>query len=115
MCEAIRHFDIALSFDRYISGLYPDAGRVFSLCGVQDKRLTVNNRKKLYERADALYAEAAKKDNNKGDVYASWASAYFWREQYAQSWAMVKKAREAGDRLSQKFLSLLRSKMAEPS
>ncbi len=114
MCEAMRQYDKALSFDRYISGMYPDAGRVFSLCGVQDKGLTANNRQKLYERADALYAEAAQRDHSKGYVYSSWASAYIWREQYIQSWEMVKKARETGGQLPPQFLSMLRSKMPEP-
>lgn len=114
MCDAMKHYDKALSFGRYLSGMYPDAGRVFSLCGVQDKSLGDDIRQKLYERADTLYAEAAQKDQDKGYVYVSWASAYFWRGDYAQSWAMVKKARGTGGQLPPQFLSLLRSKMAEP-
>jgi len=66
MCEAMKHYDTALRVGRYMSGLYPDAGRVFSLCGVQDNYLNTNTRQKLYERAGALYAEAARKDNNLG-------------------------------------------------
>lgn len=114
MCEAMKYYERALSFNQYISGMYPDAGRVISLCGVQDKLLSAEDRKKLYERADALYAEAAEKDQKKGYVYASWASAYYWREQYAQSWAMVKRARESGGQLPPQFLSMLRSRMPEP-
>lgn len=114
MCDAMKYYDQALSFSRYISGMYPDAGRVFSLCGVQDKSLSAEIRQKLYERADTLYADAAQKDQDKGYVYVSWASAYFWRGDYAQSWAMVKKARETGGQLPPQFLSLLGSKMAEP-
>lgn len=114
MCEAMKHYETALSIGRYIPGMYPDAGRVFSLCGVEDKDFTAEIRQKLYDRADSLYSEAAEKDPNKGYVYSSWASAYFWREDYAQSWAMVNKARENGGQVPTQFLSLLRSKMPEP-
>lgn len=114
MCEAMSHFEMALSTGRYFSGLYPDAGRVITLCGVQDKGLSTDNRQKLYDRADVLYGEAAQQDNNKGYVYSSWASAYYWREDYGRSWVMVKKAREAGGQIPSQFLSMLRNKMPEP-
>jgi len=114
MCEAMKYFETALGFGRYISGMYPDAGRVISLCAAEDGQLNTEERKRLYARADALYTEAAEKDRNKGYVYASWASAYFWRGQYADSWAMVKKARNHGGHLPAQFLSMLRAKMAEP-
>lgn len=114
MCDAMKHYEKALSFNRYISGMYPDAGRVIALCGVQNKSLGAEERKKLFDRADALYREAEDKDQDKGYVYASWASVYFWREEYAQSWAMVKKARGNGGRLPPRFLSMLQSKMTEP-
>jgi hypothetical protein len=68
----------------------------------------------LYDRADILYTEAAEKDSKKGYVYSSWASMYFRREQYAQAWAMVKKARDNGGQLPPQFLSMLRSRMTEP-
>jgi len=114
MCDAMRQYEKALSFGTYIPGLLPDAARVISLCAIQDKTLAGEDRKKLHERSDALYSEAVEKDKNKGYVYASWASVLFWRENYAQSWAMVKKAREVGGQLPPKFLSMLRSKMPEP-
>ena len=108
------HFETAVSAGRYIHGLYPDAGRVISLCGVQNIYLTPETRQNLYNRSDALYTEAVEKDQNKGYVYASWASAYYWRENYVLAWAMVKRAREAGGQIPPQFLSMLRSKMAEP-
>ena len=114
MCEAMTHFETAVSAGRYIHGLYPDAGRVISLCGVQNIYLTPETRQNFYNRSDALYTEAVEKDQNKGYVYASWASAYYWRENYVLAWAMVKRAREAGGQIPPQFLSMLRSKMAEP-
>lgn len=114
MCEAMTHFEKAVSAGRYISGLYPDAGRVFSECAVENKGLSADDRQKLYDRADVLFAQAAEKDKNKGYVYVTWAIAYYLREQYPQSWEMVKKARENGGEVPPQFLAMLRSKMAEP-
>ena len=114
MCDAMSHYEKALSFNHYISGLYPDAGRAISLCGVQNKALSDEERQKLFTRADALYREAAEKDQNKGYVYVSWATVNYWRSDYAQSWRAVKKAQEHGAQLPPRFLSMLKTKMAEP-
>jgi tetratricopeptide (TPR) repeat protein len=113
-CEAMKFFEKALSFGRFINGMYPDAARVISLCAVSDKSLSSDDRTRLVDRADALYADAAERDQNKGYVYASWATAYYWRGQYAEAWHMVKRARETGGGLPDQFMSLLRAKMAEP-
>jgi Tfp pilus assembly protein PilF len=114
MCEAMKHFDKALSFSGYVTGMYPDAARTIALCGVADKTITDADRKRLYERADALYAEAAAKDLIKGYVYVSWATAKSFEEQYGEAWAMVKKGRETGGQFSPEFLRALRGKMREP-
>lgn len=114
MCDAMTHYEKALSFNHYISGLYPDAGRAISLCGVQNKALSDEERRGLFARADALYREAAEKDLNKGYVYVSWATVQYLRGDYAQSWSAVKKARENGAQLPPRFMTLLKSKMAEP-
>lgn len=113
-CEATKMIDKALSFNQYITGLYPDAGRLITLCAPIDTALTLEERKRLYDKADSLYAQAELKDRNKGYVYASWASAYYWRGQYNDAWKMVKKTREAGGSLPGPFLKQLRDKMAEP-
>jgi tetratricopeptide (TPR) repeat protein len=113
-CDAMKMIDKALSFNQYITGLYPDAGRLITLCASIDTALTAEERKQLYDKADSLYAQAEAKDSNKGYAYASWASAYYWRGQYGDAWKMVKKAREAGGPLPGPFLKQLRSKMEEP-
>jgi Tfp pilus assembly protein PilF len=113
-CEAMKMIDKALSFNRYITGLYPDAGRLITLCASRDTTLAMGQRKQLFDRADSLYAEAEAKDRNKGYVYASWAGAYYSREQYSDAWKMVKKARETGGSFPASFLEQLRSKMPEP-
>lgn len=114
MCDAMAHYEKALSFNHYISGLYPDAARAISLCGVQNKVLSDEERQKLFTRADARYREAAERDQNKGYVYVSWATVQYLRGDYAQSWSAVKKAQENGAQLPPRFMTLLKSKMAEP-
>jgi len=113
-CESMKFHERALSFGRYISGLYPDAGRVITECAVVDKSIQAVQRAKLFERADLLYTEATQKDVNKGYVYASWAVAYFMREQYGEAWQMVHKARDHGGKVSNNLLSRLRERMPEP-
>lgn len=114
-CEAMAQFQKALSFGRYVEGMNPDAARITTLCALDDKRLSEEARGKLIASADALYAEALAKDPNKGYVYGSMATARYWRGQYAEAWDAVKLARANGDKLPEKFLNLLRAKMAEPS
>lgn len=113
-CEAMAQFQKALSFGRYIKGMNPDAARVITLCAIGEKT-SEEERSKLFVQADALYADALAKDPNKGYVYASMATAHYWRGQYSQAWAAVKLARSNGAALPEDFLALLREKMPEPS
>ena len=112
--EAITQFERARSFGRYVQGLNPDAARVAVLCTIEDKSLSDEAKAALLMRSDALYAEALSKEPNKGYVYASMASALYWRGKYSESWGAVKEARAAGGRLPEQFLRLLREKMPEP-
>lgn len=113
-CEAMKMVDKALSYNQYFTGFYPDAGRVITLCAVNDAALSKEEKKKLFAKADKLYEEAEMRDSNKTYVYASWATAYYWRGQYEDSWKMVKKVKERSGKVSDQFLSLLKNKMAEP-
>jgi len=113
-CEAMNMIDKSLSFGRYFTGLYADAGRIIVLCTVSDSSLSLDQRKKRLQRAETLYAEASRRDDNKGYVFASRATACYWLGDYADAWRMVKKAREAGTPPQDEFLSMLRKKMPEP-
>lgn len=114
-CESMHMFEKALSFGRYVEGMDPDAARITVLCAVEDKTLSPEAKDALFRRADALYIEALARGANKGYVYASQATAYFWRGQYGEAWAAVKLARSNGGQLPEQFLGMLRKKMAEPS
>ena len=84
------------------------------MCAVSDSTLKDNEKKKLFDKADSLYTEAEIKDINKGYVYFSWATAYYWRGEYENAWNMVKKVRAQGEDVSAQFLELLKGKMQEP-
>lgn len=113
-CEAMEMVERSLDFGQYLPGLYPDAGRIIVRCTMSDTDLPAAEKKKRFERSDALFAEAARKDENKGYVYSSWATAYYWRGQYADAWRMVTKSRGVGGELPEAFLTALRKKMREP-
>ena len=113
-CEATTQFERARSFGRYIQVLNPDAARVAVFCTLEDKSFSEEAKAALLARSDALYAEALSKEANKGYVYASMASALYWRGKYSESWGAVKEARATGGRLPEQFLRLLREKMPEP-
>jgi Tfp pilus assembly protein PilF len=113
-CEATKQFEMAASFGAYIRGMAPDAARVIVLCTIEDKSLSDEARSALILRSEALYAEALANEQDKGYVHASMASAFYWREKYAEAWAAVRLARASGGRLPEQFLRMLREKMAEP-
>ena len=114
-CDAAKQFEKAASFGKYVKGMAPDAGRVLVLCAVQDKSLSAEAKQSLFTRSDALYAEALASEPNKGYVYASMASAMYWRDNFEQAWVYVKLARTNGGRLPEPFLRLLREKLQEPA
>ena len=113
-CEATAQFEKAASFGRYVQGMAPDAGRVFVLCAIEDKSITEEARLALFARSDAFYAEALINEPNKGYVFASQATALFWRGKYSESWEAVKQARANGGRLPERFMQMLSAKLPEP-
>ncbi|MBI2727788.1 MAG: hypothetical protein HYX42_16220 [Polaromonas sp.] len=113
-CDSVQQFEKALSFNRYVRGMAPDAARVMALCAVDDQKMSQEDRERLLARSDSLYAEALAREPEKGYVHASMATAYYWRGMYAQAWSSVKLARATGGRLPDQFLRFLREKMPEP-
>lgn len=114
-CEAMQMMEKAIALNPpTFQGIYPDAARLITLCAVSDKSLTSEPKLKLFERSESLYKKAEEIEPNKRYVYGSWATAYYWRGQYSDAWAMVAKERAAGGTPNEKFLGLLREKMPEP-
>ena len=115
-CDAMGMIDRALSLTPpTYQGFYPDAGRIVTLCAASDKTLSAEAKTQLFARSDAFYKEAENAEPNKAYLYSSWATAYYWRDQYAEAWSMVKKSQALGGHLPEKFMSMLRAKMAEPT
>ena len=115
-CESMRMMEKSLSLNPpTFQGIYPDAARIFTLCAVSDKTLTTEEKSNLISNSEELYKKAEEVEPNKEYVYGSWATAYYWRGEYAKSWSMVAKQRESGGKLGEKFMNLLRSKMPEPN
>ncbi|MFP3534457.1 hypothetical protein SB763_34450, partial [Burkholderia sp. SIMBA_042] len=77
--------------------------------------LTGPERAAMIARSDALYRNGERVEPDKGYLYYSWATAYYWNGQYADAWTMVAKARQAGGRGNPQFLEMLRAKMPEPA
>ena len=115
-CESMRMIEKALRLTPPRNkGFYPDAGRVIALCAVSDNTISAEAKAKLFEQSESLYHEAEQVEPDKAYLYDSWATAYYWRGKYPEAWAMVSKARLAGGKPSESFLSLLRAKMPEPA
>ncbi|MNX75925.1 hypothetical protein D3C86_1074160 [compost metagenome] len=114
-CQAMGMMDKALSHDPpSFQGIYADAGRIAARCAAEDKTLPPEARVAATSRSDEWYRKGEALEPDKGYLYASWATAYYWRGQYGEAWAMVVKSRAAGGAPGAKFMDMLRAKMAEP-
>jgi len=113
-CESMKMFKEALRLGLSKPVSLADAGRVFTLCGVSNKSLDSKERENLFKDSEQLYKKALSSSPNNGYIYGSWATAYYWREDYINSWKMVKKNRSLGGKLGNKFIDLLTRKMPEP-
>lgn len=91
-----------------------DGGRIYALCAASDKSLTQPTKTQYFEKSESLYKRADSAAPNNDYILGSWASALYWRGEYARSWEMVAKARRMGFVFPGRFLDLLREKMPEP-
>lgn len=129
-CEAMKMSDKALTLNPpTFQGIYTDSASVAILCAVNDKTLSPEAVNELLNRSEALFKKAEEIEPDKRYLYSSWATAYYWREQYTEAWLMVAKARAVGagtgafvgttsagaDQPGKHFLNLLRVKMTEPA
>lgn len=115
-CDAMKMMEKALVLKPpSFRGIYADAGRIAARCAAQDPTLTGPERAAMIARLDALYRNGERVEPDKGYLYYSWATAYYWNGQYADAWTMVAKARQAGGRGNPQFLEMLRAKMPEPA
>jgi Tfp pilus assembly protein PilF len=115
-CQAMSMMDRAISLNPpSFQGIYADAGRIAARCAAEDKTLPPEARVAATARSDEWYRKGEAVEPDKGYLYASWATAYYWRGQYGEAWSMVIKARAAGGNPSPGFVEMLRARMPEPA
>jgi Flp pilus assembly protein TadD len=91
-----------------------DAGRIYTLGAVSDKKLDDTAQASAFAVSDGLYEQATAAAPQEAYIYGSWATACYWRGDYARAWEMVAASRELGQEPSDRFLKLLKKKMREP-
>lgn len=91
-----------------------DAGRIYTLCAVSDNPFAADKKHEYLAQSDQLYQQAISQSPNNDYIFGSWATALYWRGDYAGAWDMIAKQRAAGGTPMSGFLMLLREKMPEP-
>lgn len=116
VCQAMSMMDRAISLKPpAFRGIYADAGRIAARCAAEDKTLPPEARIAATTRSDEWYRKGEAVEPDKGYLYASWATAYYWRGQYGEAWTMVHKSRAAGGSPDAGFVRMLRARMPEPA
>lgn len=113
-CEAKEMIDRAMAQGLSDPTAFADAGRIYTLCGVSDKSLDPATREAYFGQSEALYERADGLAPDNDYIHGSWATAYYWRGDYARAWEKVREARRLGSDFPGPFLDLLREKMPEP-
>jgi tetratricopeptide (TPR) repeat protein len=113
-CKAKEMIDRSISLNLSKPIALADGGRIYTLCGVSDKTLDEKTKTQYFTKSEDLYKKAISVSPNNDYIYGSWATAYYWRGDYARSWEMVAKARSLGFTFPGQFINLLRQKMPEP-
>jgi tetratricopeptide (TPR) repeat protein len=113
-CDAKNMIDRAIALNLSKPIPLADAGRIYTLCGTSDSSLDPSTKNKYYAVSEELYKKASAISPNNDYIYGSWATAHYWRGEYAQAWEKVSKQRSLGGTPSGQFINLLRQKMPEP-
>jgi Flp pilus assembly protein TadD len=113
-CEARNWIDRALELNLSKPIALADAGRIYTLCAVSNQSLELSTKNQQFSISEELYKKADSISPNNDYVYSSWATAYYWRGDYARAWEMVARARAVGHTFHGPFINLLRQKMPEP-
>lgn len=113
-CEAKRMIDMGLERGLADPDALADAGRLYTLCTVASAGLGVEEREQAFHASDRLFFRALGLRADSGYLYASWAKAYYWRGDFANAWAMVRKSELYGARPAEPFMAQLRAAQPEP-
>jgi len=107
-CEAKNWIDRALALNLSKPIALADAGRIYTLCAVSNQSLDLSTKNQHFSTSEELYKKASSISPNNDYVYGSWATAYYWRGDYARAWDAVAKARTLGFTFPGQFINLLR-------
>lgn len=114
-CDAERMIDTALVHGLSKPIALADAGRIITLCTHANADFSSDEERKTeYARSESMYIRANSESPNNDYILSSWATAYYWRGDYAAAWRKVAEATNVGATLPGAFINLLRAKMPEP-
>lgn len=115
-CESMKMMNQAIELKMPAAkGFLADAAFITTRCALTDQALSTEGRNRLLGKSEELFRRSEQDDPNRAYVYGTWARAYYAQDRYQDAWAMVAKQRSAGGSPSDRFLSLLKSKMPEPA
>jgi len=113
-CEAKSMIDRAVDLNLSKPIALADAGRIYTLCAVSDNALDSTAKAQYYAKSDSFYKRASAVSPNNDYIFGSWATAHYWRGEYAQAWEKVAVQRSLGGTPPGQFINMLRQKMPEP-
>lgn len=114
LCEAREMIERAMALNLSKPIALADGGRIYTLCATRGGGLDAATKARYIAQSDALYGQADAAAPNSDYIQGSWATAYFWRGDYARAWEKVAVARRLGFVFPGQFINLLREKMPEP-
>ena len=117
MCEAQEMMERARALGLDHAGFLADLGRVSALCGVLLQRSGSATAPARFEASEQAYTAAlsAATDTSRAYVYASHASALYWRGRYSEAWDLVAAAEAEGAAMPDALLRMLTQKMPRPA
>lgn len=63
-----------------------DAGRIYTLCAVSDTALDNTGKAQYFAKSEGFYKRANTVSPNNDYIFGSWATAHYWRGEYAKAW-----------------------------
>lgn len=110
--NAVKHLDKAVELVNdpdFKPLVLVDAGIAYSM-----KAARVQGDKKLFAKANDLFQQSVALNPDFGIGWLRWSQSLFREGKYADAWAKVKKAQEAGGQVPKGYLRSLSEKMPEP-
>lgn len=99
-------------------GFMADMGRIYALCGRVHRDNGSTEAARYFSQSGAAYAKAIGAQPESAYVYASWATALYWRGDYVGAWSKIERAEalgaQVGAEIPAQFIRLLSEAMPRP-